>query len=258
MFRNLYDSDITTYSPQGKLYQIEYAMEAVKQGSACIALKSKTHACLVTLQRAPGKLSSYQRKIFDIDEHLGIAIAGLTADARILTRYMRNECINHKYVYETPMQTKRLVLKVADKSQKNTQNYGRRPYGVGMLVVGYDRTGPHVYETSPSGEYYDYKAQSIGARYQSAKTYLQKAYDDYAEADLDTLIMHGLLALRETISSTDDTELNSENTAVAVVGVDTAFTLLDSEALQPHLDRLEERELAEIAEDDEEGEEMET
>lgn len=86
-------------------------------------------------------MSSYQRKIFKIDEHMGIAIAGLAADGRVLSKYMRNECLNHKFVYDSPMPTARLVLKVADRSQKNTQTSSRRPYGVGMLVAGYDVCG---------------------------------------------------------------------------------------------------------------------
>ena len=152
MFRSIYDSDITTWSPQGRIHQIEYAMEAVKQGSACVGLKSKTHAVLVTLKRASSELGSYQKKIFKIDEHIAIAISGLTgrmlqkthltstADARVLSKYMRTECLNHKFVYEEPMQVSRLVNQVADKSQVHTQRYGRRPYGVGLLVIGYDES----------------------------------------------------------------------------------------------------------------------
>lgn len=170
MFRSQYDSDITTWSPQGRLYQIEFAMEAVKQGSACVGLRSKTHAVLVTLKRSSGQLASYQKKIFKIDDHMAIAIAGLTSDARVLCRYMQTEALNHKYVYESPVQVGRLVLRVADstnppslhstsvsydppcwlllpskESQKNTQRYGSRPYGVGLLVAGYDvRTTPFL------------------------------------------------------------------------------------------------------------------
>jgi len=108
-----------------------------------------------------------------------MGIAGLTANARLLSKYMRQECLNNKFVYGSPMQTQRLVVQIADKSQVHTQRYGRRPYGVGLLVVGYDQTGAHLYETCPSGNYYDYKAQSIGARSQSAKTYLEKKFETF-------------------------------------------------------------------------------
>jgi len=239
MFRNQYDSDITTWSPQGRLYQIEYAMEAVKQGSACVGLKSKTHAVICTLKRSSSELASYQQKIFKIDDHIGIAIAGLTSDARVLSAYMRTECLNHQYVYENPIQVGRLVLRVADKSQKNTQRYGSRPYGVGLLVIGYDQTGAHLYETCPSGNYFDYKAISIGARSQSAKTYLERKFNDFEEASLETLIKEGLTALGETISSSDEVGLTVKNTSVGIVGLDQSFEVWEGAKLQPFLESLE-------------------
>ena len=112
MFRNQYDSDVTIWSPQGRLHQVfphtnnidsvstgvflkvEYAMEAVKQGSATVGLKSRTHAVLVALKRASSDLSSHQKKILPIDDHVGVSIAGLTADARTISRWMRTECMN--------------------------------------------------------------------------------------------------------------------------------------------------------------------
>ena len=81
-FRNQYDNDVTTWSPQGRLHQVEYAMEAVKQGSATVGVKSKNHAVLVALKRASSELSAYQKKIMNLDDHMGMSIAGLTADAK--------------------------------------------------------------------------------------------------------------------------------------------------------------------------------
>jgi 20S proteasome subunit alpha 6 len=121
---------------------------------------------LATLKRAQHELSSYQRKVFKIDDHLGIAISGLTADGRVLCRYMRNECLNHRYVYESPMPIGRLVRQVADKHQVCTQRSWKRPYGVGLLVAGADARGPHLYSTCPSGNYWECKAMAIGARSQ--------------------------------------------------------------------------------------------
>ena len=84
-------------------------MEAVKQGSATVGVKSKTHVVLVALKRAPSELSAHQKKIVIMDDHMGISIAGLAADARIFSRFMRNECLNHKYAYNGPMPVSRLV-----------------------------------------------------------------------------------------------------------------------------------------------------
>ena len=131
MFRNNFDTDCITWSPAGRIHQIEYAMEAVKQGAATVGLVSNTHAVVATVKRSSSELGSHQKKIFQIDQHLGIAIAGLVGDARVLAKYMRTECINHRFVYEDAMPVGRLVLKVADKSQVGTQRIGSRPYGVG-------------------------------------------------------------------------------------------------------------------------------
>jgi len=151
---------------------------------------------------------------------------------------MRTECLNHKFVYEEPIQTSRLVIQVADKSQVHTQRYGRRPYGVGLLVVGYDQTGAHLYETSPSGNYYDYKAMAIGARSQSAKTYLEKHYTAFQDLSVDPLIKHALLSLRETTQPTEP--LSAKNCSIGIVGEGMPFTIIEGDQLQPYLSGLDE------------------
>jgi 20S proteasome subunit alpha 6 len=243
MFRNQYDTDVTVWSPEGRLLQVEYAMESVKQGSACVGLRSKTHCVLGALKRSVSELSSHQKKLLAIDDHVGVGIAGLTADARSLAKWMRNECLNHKYVYGTPIKTYSLVTDLADRHQRTTQTYVRRPYGVGLLVASVDKTGPHLYQTCPSGNVYEYYATAIGARSQSGKTYLEKKY----EADLenngfgtctkDDLIMHALRAVAGCIGG--DAELTKDNGSVGVVGVNEKFTLIEGDDLQPYLDRLE-------------------
>jgi len=234
MFRNQYDTDCITWSPAGRIHQIEYAMEAVKQGSAAIGLRSNSFALVATLKRSSSELSSYQKKIFKIDDNMGIGIAGLVADARVLAKYMRNECINHRYVYDGPMQVGRLVVQVADKSQIGTQQVGRRPYGVGLLVVGTDSTGPHLFETQPSGQYFEYKAMAIGARSQAGRTYLERHFESFAELGIDELIKHALLALRETLGTGQ--ELTAANVAVGYCGLQGGFTILEDETIAPYVD----------------------
>ena len=237
MFRNQYDSDVSVWSPQGRIYQIEYAMEAVKQGSATVGVKSKTHVVLVALKRASSELSAYQKKIVPIDDHLGISIAGLSADARILTRFMRNECLQNKYGYNSPMPVSRLVTQIGSKSQIPTQRYGRRPFGVGLLIAGYDDLGSHLYQTCPSANYYECKAMAIGARSQSARTYLEKYLNDFQNCTLDELIKHALRALRDTLPN--EVELSTKNCSLGIVGKDTPFTLFDDEKVKPYLDAIE-------------------
>lgn len=231
MYRNQYDTDVTTFSPAGRLHQVEYAMEAVKQGSACVAVRSKTVAVVVALKRAESDLAGFQKKVFKVDDHMGIAISGLIADARTLAKYMRNECINHKWAYETPMQVGRLVTMVSDKAQVYTQKQEKRPYGVGLLVVGYDKTGPHVFETSPSGNFFEYHAHAMGARSQAARTYLEKNFQTFADLPRDELVRHALLALKATATK----RLTTANTTIAFVGKDLDWVCLDEDAVAPFL-----------------------
>lgn len=202
-FRNQYDSDVTVWSPQGRLHQVEYAMEAVKLGSATVGLKSRDYAVLVALKRASSELASYQKKIIPIDDHLGISIAGITADARVLSRYMRQECLNYKYSYDTTYPVSRLIMNLGNRMQTCTQRYDRRPYGVGLLVAGYDDQGPHIFEVVPSANYFNCKAMSIGSRSQSARTYLEKHLNEFIDCSKEELIKHGLEALKGTLPNED-------------------------------------------------------
>jgi 20S proteasome subunit alpha 6 len=117
MFRNQYDTDVTTFSLHGRIFQTEYAMEAVKQGAACVGLRSRTRAILAAANKPASELASHQRKVFRVADHAGVAFSGLTADGRVLTRYLRSECINHAFVYEAPLPVSRLALRLADKAQ---------------------------------------------------------------------------------------------------------------------------------------------
>lgn len=237
MFRNQYDSDVTVWSPQGRLHQVEYAMEAVKLGSATIGLKNKTHAVVIALKRASSELSAYQKKIIPIDTHMGITFAGLTADARMLSRYMRTECLNYKYSHDDTLPTGRLIAALGNKMQTCTQRYDRRPYGVGFLVAGYDDQGPHIYQTCPSANYVDCKAMAIGARSQSARTYLEKHLNEFMSTDLDELVKHGLRALRDTLPN--EVDLSVKNVSIGIVGKGTDFTMLDEEATSVYLSEIE-------------------
>ncbi|KAJ1635011.1 proteasome subunit alpha type 1 [Pavlovales sp. CCMP2436] len=233
MFRNQYDTDCITWSPAGR---IEYAMEAVKQGSAAVGLRSKTHALVASIKKSSNELSSYQKKIFKIDDHMGIAIAGLVPDGRVLAKYMRNECMNYRFTYDGPLQVGRLVAQVADKSQLGTQRAGHRPYGVGLLVAGFDQTGPHIYQTCPSGNFWEYHAFAIGSRSQAARTYLERRFESFEDLPLDELVVHALLSLRETLAA--GTELSTGNVALGFVSAGSMFTLLEDDKVQPFLDMI--------------------
>ncbi|ROW09021.1 hypothetical protein VMCG_02989 [Cytospora schulzeri] len=217
MFRNNYDNDSVTFSPQGRIFQVEYAAEAVKQGSVVVGIASKTHAVLVAIKRNAEELSSYQKKLFPIDSHVGIAIAGLTSDARVLSNFMKQQCLGHRLTYGRDMPVRSLVEMIGEKAQINTQHYGKRPYGVGLLVAGVDDKGPHLFEFQPSGMTEEMVAFAIGARSQMARTYLERNVDKFEACNREELIQHGLRALKESL--VQDRELTVDNTSVGVVGI---------------------------------------
>jgi 20S proteasome subunit alpha 6 len=225
MFRNQYDTDVTVWSPQGRLHQVEYAIEAVNQGTVCLGLRNERYVVLAGLKRSPNELAAYQKKLHKIDDHMGVAMSGLTADGRSLIKHMRTEALNDKYVYGTPVQGGRLVLELADMHQKCTQSYVRRPYGVGLLVGVCDQTGPHLYVTEPSGNYYEYVAMAIGSRSQTSRTYLEKEYENFNQSSKDDLIKHALKALSSSLAG--DVELDSKNASISVIGENHNFELIE-------------------------------
>lgn len=251
MFRNNYDNDSVTYSPTGRLFQVEYALEAIKQGSAAVGIASSSHVVLVALKRNAEELGSYQKKIIKVDDHMGIALAGLAPDARVLSNYLRKLAMNSRLVFNRPILTSKAVLSIADKAQENTQLYGSRPYGVGLLVAGWDETGAHLYEFQPSGSVLEYFGTAIGARSQAARTYLERNLDEIRKTELtEDLIVHGLNALRDTLSQ--DMELTVKNTSISIVGKDQDFVVYDDEDVQPWLNKLDLTSNARNQDDDDE------
>ncbi|KAJ5107601.1 proteasome subunit alpha type-6 [Penicillium angulare] len=256
MFRNNYDNDAVTFSPQGRIFQVEYAQEAVKQGSVVVGLVNKTHTVLVGLKRNAEELSSYQKKIIEIDSHMAIAIAGLASDARVLSNFMKQQSLGSKMTYGRPIPLDRIVNQIGDRAQTNTQHYGKRPYGVGLLVAGVDEAGPHLFEFQPSGLTHEMAACAIGARSQMARTYLERNLDKFMDCSRDELITHGLRALKETLSQ--DKELTVDNTSVGVVGLAAegakgrieSFKLYEGQETVPLLEALEQAESSGAGEDE--------
>ena len=163
---------------------------------------------------------------------MGIAIAGLTADARYLSKFMRNECLNYWYAHGSQHPTERMITKIAKKSQLKTCHPSKRPYGVGLLVAGVDETGTHLFETCPSANYFEYHAMAIGARCQSAKTYLEKNFETFPALSGEELIKHGLKALK---ASAQEDELTTDNVSIGIVSKDQVFKSLSAEEMRSYL-----------------------
>eukprot|EP01053_Blabericola_migrator_P010391 Blabericola_migrator_1__10390@NODE_5869_length_652_cov_181_041026_g2035_i1_p1_GENE_NODE_5869_length_652_cov_181_041026_g2035_i1NODE_5869_length_652_cov_181_041026_g2035_i1_p1_ORF_typecomplete_len144_score18_91Proteasome/PF00227_26/9_7e27Proteasome_A_N/PF10584_9/2_8e10O_Spanin_T7/PF17531_2/0_14_NODE_5869_length_652_cov_181_041026_g2035_i1133564 len=138
MNRNIYDTDCLTWSPQGRIFQIEYAAEAVKQGTCVLGVKNKTHVILCALRRTVSKLADYNSKVMKIDDHCGATFSGISADASLMVEEMRKRCMFHKYQLSSPAQVMKVVDHISQLSQKNTQQNGKRPFGCGLLISGYD------------------------------------------------------------------------------------------------------------------------
>ena len=193
------------------------------------------------MQRNAEELSSYQKKVIGIDEHFGIALAGLASDARVLSNFMKQQALGSKMTYGRPIPLERIVTQIGDRAQTSTQVYGKRPYGVGLLIAGVDETGPHLFEFQPSGMTQEMIACAIGARSQMARTYLERHLDKFADAGREELIKHGLLALKESLSQ--DKELTVENASVGVTGMSNegkrkieSFKLYDGSEVGPLLE----------------------
>lgn len=208
-----YDRALTVFSPEGRLYQVEYALEAVRRGTLAVAIGSKEGVCLAAQIKIPSKLIDPDSidKIFQVDEHIGVAISGLHADSRVLINYARVQAQSFRLTYDEPVRLNMLVKSIADLKQIYTQYGGIRPFGCSLFFIAVDSTGTQIYTTSPSGIYRPYKAYALGSGEAQAREYIQNNYkDDMSFSDIINLALN---ALKETI----DEELTKENIRVAYV-----------------------------------------
>jgi 20S proteasome subunit alpha 6 len=186
------------------------------------------------MQRNAEELSSYQKKIIAIDSHYGIALAGLASDARVLSNFMKAQSLGSRLNYGRAIALADITQRIGDRAQKNTQEYGKRPYGVGLLIAGVDAKGPHLFEFQPSGVTQEMVASGIGARSQMARTYLERNIDEFLASDREQLVKHALLALKESLSQ--DKELTVDNTSIGIAGVGEDFKLYEGGEIANWLD----------------------
>jgi proteasome alpha subunit len=182
-----YDRAITVFSPDGRLFQVEYAMELVNRGATILALRSTGGVVLGAEETVdPLEESEYSWKIFKIDDHVGAAIVGLSSDARILIDQARVHAQSNKLTYDEPIDTEVVTKRICDIKQLYTQHAGVRPFGVSMIFAGVDKTGPRVFGTHPSGTYRGYKARTEGAGRETVFNILKEEYKEDMEIESAT------------------------------------------------------------------------
>jgi 20S proteasome subunit alpha 2 len=201
----------------GKLVQIEYALQAVNAGVTSLGIKASNGIVLATERKSSSHLinSDSLSKIGLITPDIGMVYSGMGPDFRVLLDTARKSShVEYKRIYNEYPPTRILVQEIASTVQKATQSGGVRPYGVSLLVAGYDEShGYGLYQIDPSGSYFPWKATAIGKGNTSAKTFLEKRWSE--ELELEDAIHIALLTLKESIEG----EMNGDTVEIAVIGV---------------------------------------
>ena len=230
-----YDRAITVFSPDGRLFQVEYAREAVKRGTTTVGLKFKDGVVLIVDKRIASRLMEPKsiEKIFCIDDHVGCATSGLVADARILVDQARVIAQISKITYDERMGVEALVKRICDFKQNYTQYGGVRPFGTALLVAGVDDRGQYLFETDPSGALVSYKAGGIGAGRNAVMEVFEEEYKE--DSEMEEAI---LLGLRAILKATEEQALDPKGVEIGVVSKDQNFRQLDAAEVESYVGKL--------------------
>lgn len=211
-----YDQSTTTFSPEGRLHQVEYAIEAINNAGTCVGLQSENGLVLAAEKRVVSKLlakSKTSEKTYTIDEHCICLVAGLTADANILIQNMRLESQRYLYKHQENMPIEMLVKQVCNYKQQYTQFGGLRPFGVAFVISGWDKyNGYQIYQSDPSGNYSGWRATVIGQNNQAGKSILKTDFKENA-----TLSANLKLAVKILLKTMDATTPSPERIELSEV-----------------------------------------
>ncbi|THV06435.1 proteasome subunit alpha type 5 [Dendrothele bispora CBS 962.96] len=236
--RSEYDRGVNTFSPEGRLFQVEYAIEAIKLGSTTIGIKTPEGVIIAVEKRVQSPLleSSSIEKIMEIDSHLGCAMSGLIADARTMIDHARVTAQNHSFTYDEKIKVESVTQAVCDlalrfgESVHDEDAMMSRPFGVALLIAGVDELGPQLFHTDPSGTFVRYNAKAIGSGSEAAQAELQDKWHSKM-----TLQEAQILTLR-VLKQVMEEKLDHNNVQVAQVTPTKGFEILDETKLKSVID----------------------
>jgi len=216
------------FSPNGRIYQVEYAREVVKRGSTVVGVTAQDGVGFLSSRRDSSRLAIQDsvEKIFRIDDHIGTASCGLVADARTLVDMARNLSAGAKFRYDEPMDVETISRELSTRVHSYTQTGGARPFGVSMLIGGVSEE-PRLYETDPSGAFIGYKAGALGNRREDVMNRLEENFEE--DLPLDDALATGYSAITsgEITEDDEDSEIDIEGAIVT----DDGFRRLSSDEI---------------------------
>jgi 20S proteasome subunit alpha 5 len=239
--RSEYDRGVSTFSPEGRLFQVEYSLEAIKLGSTAIGVCTAEGVVLGVEKRVTSSLleSSSIEKIVEIDSHVGCAMSGLTADARTMIDHARVEAINHNFIYDESIKIESVTQSVCDlalrfgEGDDGEASVMSRPFGVALLIAGIDENGPQLYHTEPTGTFYRYDAKAIGSGSEGAQAELQNEYHSSLTMQEAELLV--LKVLRQVMEE----KLDSRNAQLSSVTKEKGFKIYNDDEMAAVVERLE-------------------
>jgi len=228
---------LTTFSPSGKLVQIEYALNAVAAGKTSLGIKAKNGVVIASEKKVPSILVDVKsvEKISHFTDNIGVTYSGMGPDNRVLLRRGRKAAQKYYLQYKDPIPCSQLVREVASVAQEFTQQGGVRPFGVSLLVAGYDDDGPQLYQVDPSGSYWAWKASAIGKNATNAKTFLEKRYLSNPDMELEDAINTAILTLKEGFEGA----INENNIEIGTIGSDRKFKILPPSQVKEYIAEVE-------------------
>ena len=232
-----YDRAITVFSPDGRLYQVEYAIETVKRGTIALGIKTKNGIVIATEEKPrPLQISENPQKLFQIDHHIGTAAAGYIPDARSQVDDARFFSQSSKLVYDEPVGVEIVAKHMADQFQQFTQYAGARPMGVALIIGGIDKLGNSLFLTDPSGTYIPYDAVAIGANSDKVTEFLNKEYNPNITLD------DGCVMAAAAINLVSETKDDINNIRISQIKSDTKlFEILSDKQIQKIIQTVKEK-----------------